>query len=357
VCACSASPATVTGTFVAEGMPRVDVTIAIQGEHRSDAARYRRAAFTTLKTLGTWLAPYPDATLAVTAGRTPWWTAPASMAPEFAVARAISRGYWERAIDTRALPPAFVSGLSEYTARRAVSKIVDEDYRAVYRSRAEGRYFGGFVPRDLRVQLRVEDEGDPVGTDAAAARALLMLGTLARWTGQPVFDAILLEFVNASAGRQPTLDDFSDVASRVSGQHLSWFVDDILKTTGEFDYAIETLDSVPDAVGRFRTLVTVRRAGAGVFSRGIPVQTTFAGGESVRDVFDGRAETTTFEYRSPSRAVSAEIDPDRVLLLDLNRRNNGLTLDTSSARTAATRWSARWMIWLQDALLTYVAFT
>ena len=49
--------------------------------------------------------------------------------------------------------------------------------------------------------------------------------------------------------------------------------------------------------------------------------------------------------------------PDRVLLLDLNRGNNGVTLDSGPARTAATRWAARWMIWLEDALLTYVAFT
>jgi hypothetical protein len=55
--------------------------------------------------------------------------------------------------------------------------------------------------------------------------------------------------------------------------------------------------------------------------------------------------------------VSAEVDPDRVLLLDLNRSNNGVTLDSGVARTAATRWAARWMIWMEDALLTCVAFT
>src|SRR5205823_5248466 len=137
-----------------------------------------------------WLAPFPDAALAVTAENTRWWTAPASMAPEYAAARAVSRAYWARIIDTSALPPALVSGLAEYTARRAVSNIVDRRYFAVYRSRAEGRYFGGFVPRDLRVQLRVEDEGDPIGTNPPVARALLTLGTLERVTGRPVFDAI-----------------------------------------------------------------------------------------------------------------------------------------------------------------------
>ncbi len=242
-------------------------------------------------------------------------------------------------------------------ARRAVSKIVDERYLAVYRSRAEARYFGGFVPRDLRVQLRVADEGDPVGTDAPVARALLSLGTLERWVGSPLFDAILTQFVESSSGTQPTLDDFARVASTVSGQNLAWFVDETLRKSGSFDFGIERFDSAPEPDGRFHTTVTVRRSGDAVFHSGLPVLTTFADGETVTEMLDGHSATQTFEYRSPSRAVSAEVDPGRVLLLDVNRRNNGVTLDGGLARTAANRWSARWMIWFEDALLTYVAFT
>ena len=380
VSACGTSPATVRGTFDAVGLPHVEVTIAIRSQQQVDADRYRYAALTTLKILGTWLAPFPDSMLAVTAGRTPWWTAPPSMAPEFAVARAVSRRYWERLVDTRALPPAFVSGLSEYAARRAVSRIVDERYFAIYRSRTEGRYFGGLVPRDLRVPLRVEDEGDPVGEyranprsadpEVLGAKVLLTLGTLERWTGRPVFDAILTQFVTSSAGAQPTLDDFARVASSVSGQDLSWFFEATLKQSGVFDYAIDSFETQPQPDGSFRTAVAVRRLGDAIFSganassdtpfehgRGIVVVTAFADGENVRDFWDGRGGGKTFEYRSPSRAVSAEVDPDRVLLLDVNRGNNGVTLDTGPARTAAARWSARWMIWLEDALLTYVALT
>jgi len=353
-------PASVHGTFSVEGLPQVDVTMTVQAAHEGEADRYRHAAFTTLRILGTWLAPFPDASLSVTAADTEWWTAPASMAEEFAVARVVSRKYWERVIDARALPPWCLAGLVEYSARRAVSKIVDERYFAVYRSRAEGRYFGGFVPRDLRVQLRVEDEGDPIGASGgndAVARMLLTLGTLERWTGRPVFDAILREFVAAFAGKAPTLDDFSGVASRVSGQNLGWLFDGALKSSDAFDYAVDAFDSTPQADGGFRTTVTLARVGPAVFGRGLPVVTTFADGERLRDTWDGRAARLTLEYRSPSRAVSAEVDPDRMLLLDVNRGNNGATFDPGPARTAAARWSARWMTWLEDALLTYVAFT
>ena len=356
--ACSTAPVDVTGTFQADGLPRVDVTVVIQPEHAADADRYRYAAFTTLQILGNWLTPYPDATLSVTAGRTPWWTAAASMAPEFAVARAVSRRYWERVVDTRALPPWFVSGLAEYSARRAVSRIVDQRYLAIYRSRAEARYFGGLVPRDLRVPLRVEDQGDPIGTASTReAKALLMFGTLERWTGTPVFDAILTEFISASRGIQPSLQAFEQIADRVSGQQLSsWFFVSVFKENSVFDYALDALRSEPDADGWYRTTVVVRRRGD-AFGKSITAETRFADGETIRDVWNGRGSTATFKYRSRARAVSAEVDPDRIVLLDLNHSNNGMTLDAAPARTAARRWSARWMLWLEDALLTYVALT
>jgi len=375
--ACGTPATEVRGAFAAAGLPRVDVTMTIPPAH-ADSDRYLYAALTTLKVLGQWLGPFPDSTIAVTAARTPWWSSPAAMAPELVVARSVSRRYWDRVIDTRALPGWFVGGLAEYCARRAVSAIVDEQYLAVYRSRAEGRYFGGFVPRDLRIQLRVEDEGDPVDeyrarpraadTRALEAKTLLTLGTLERWVGRPTFDAILTEFARMDG--QPSLDDFGRLASRVSGQDLMWFFDETLNRDGVFDYGVSSLTSDAQPDRSYRTTVSVQRLGDGVFSgpgaaddgpfehgRAIVVLTTFADGESVRDTWNGRSRMKTFEYRSQSPAVSAQVDPDRMLLLDLNRSNNGVTLDRGAARMAATRWAARWMTWMEDALLTCVAFT
>jgi hypothetical protein len=368
VCGCSATPTEVRGTFV--GPRRVDVTIAVPPGHDSEGERYAYAALTTLKILDAWLPPFGDSTLAVTADATRWWSAPAAMTPEYAVARAVSRRYWERAIDARDLPPWFVGALAEYCARRAVSKIVDERYLAVYRSRVEERYFGGFVPRELRVPLRVEDQGDPVdeyrarprGTDAGAleAKGLLALGTLERWVGSPTFDEIVAAFVRE--GGQPSLQSFAAVARRVSGQDLTWFFAQTLESQSVIDYGVIALSSEEQPDGWYTTSVAVQRFGDGVFPgargrRGVVVETTFADAETIRDAWDGRGSTATFQYRSRSRAVSTEVDPDRVVLLDVNRGNNGATLDSGPARTAASRWAARWMIWLEDALLTCVAFT
>ncbi len=373
---CSATPIEVRGTLA--GPERVDVIVTIPAGHESERERYIYAALTTVKILNAWLPPFMDRSLSVTPAPTRWWTDPAAMAPEYAVAREVTRAYWERAIDIRSLPPSFVDGLVEYCARRAVSKIVDERYLAVYRSRAELRYFAGFVPRGLRVALRVEDEGDPVdeyrarprGQDAGAlgAKAFLTLGTLERWVGRPVFDEIIAEL--ARMGGQPSLADVAALASRVSGQDLTWFFDQTFGSVGVIDYGVASFSSAVHDGGQYDTQIIVRRFGDGIFTgaslvpgdsfehgRAIVVETTFANGEKVRDTWDGRGDVKTFRYRSPTRAISAEVDPDRVLLLDLNRDNNGVTFDAAAAQSAASRWSARWMIWLEDALLTYVAFT
>jgi hypothetical protein len=45
------------------------------------------------------------------------------------------------------------------------------------------------------------------------------------------------------------------------------------------------------------------------------------------------------------------VDPERVLQLDTYFTNNSKTLEPSTA-AAATKWSLRWMVWLQDLFMT-----
>ena len=85
--------------------------------------------------------------------------------------------------------------------------------------------------------------------------------------------------------------------------------------------------------------------------RGVELLVRFDDGSERVDRWDGRNRWKTFVYESAVRARSAEVDPRRVLLLDVNRTNDSVTLAPSASR-AATRWAARWSLWLQDLLLT-----
>jgi hypothetical protein len=87
----------------------------------------------------------------------------------------------------------------------------------------------------------------------------------------------------------------------------------------------------------------------------VDVRVVFENGEEVRWRWDGRDRWKTFDAVKPVRARIAQVDPDRVLLLDVNVTNNSATLQPRAAQ-AARKWSLAWLIWLQDQLLTYGFF-
>jgi hypothetical protein len=59
-----------------------------------------------------------------------------------------------------------------------------------------------------------------------------------------------------------------------------------------------------------------------------------------------------FEYTSEKRVISAEVDPQRKIWLDVNFINNGKTI--KSSRAPVMKYSIRWFFWMQN-LLQYVA--
>ena len=308
------------------------------------------------------------------------------MAPELATARGIARRRWSEAVNTAALPPWFVDGLVEYSARRVVTPMFQGDNLQPGYAMFEQRYFGGFVPRFVRIRLLPEADGDPLpayrtnpradvsapGSPeevlSLAGKTILTLYTLERWVSRPVFDGVLAEFARSSRGQRPAISDFAHVASSVSGQDLSWLFVQTFGGSALFDYAVAEFTSVPRPDGGFDTTAMVSRVGDGVFTgataprvgqfesgRGVTLLVTFEDGERAVEQWDGRDMRKTFSYRSPSRAVSAIVDPDRTLLLDMNLTNNSKTLMPQTG-TAATRSAARWLMWLENALLTYGFF-
>src|SRR5205814_1168132 len=98
--------------------------------------------------------------------------------------------------------------------------------------------------------------------------------------------------------------------------------------------------------------VVVRRYGEALFP--VDVLVTFDNGEQVTEHWDGKDRWTLYEYDRPSAVATAYVDPNRVLLLDVNFTNNSKTRHPQTAR-ASTKWSLAWMVWLEDCLLSWVA--
>jgi hypothetical protein len=203
-----------------------------------------------------------------------------------------------------------------------------------------------------------------------------MLHTLERMHTWEVMQRVLSIFFARFKFAHPRPEDFFAILDEVTGKDHTWFVEQVYRGSDRFDYAVESLVSEPIAArglmeaadgnesaaspkalafretkteGQFRTTVVVRRLEAGQFP--VDVLVTFSNGEQAREKWEGRGRWTVFTFDRPFKAVSAQVDPERVLLLDTNYTNNTRTSEPATER-AATKWTLRWVVWFQDLLMS-----
>ena len=171
-----------------------------------------------------------------------------------------------------------------------------------------------------------------------------------RWLGWPTLQQILSTYF-ARVEVQASAPPISSTATTEVPAATSWFFDQMYRSSNVFDYGVQDLKSTRD---RART---ARASSSGDMARRCFRSTslvTFENGERVTEHWDGRDRWKLYGYDRPSAALSAEVDPNRVLLLDVNVTNNSKTLPPRGRR-AATKWSTKWMVWLQDCLLSWAS--
>jgi hypothetical protein len=393
-------------TFEHETLPGVEMRLLMQPEHAGQADRHFTATAAALKYYGEWFGPYPYGHITIvdpawqsgaggmeyptlfTAGTR--WLAPLNATqPESVTVHEAGHQFFYGIVANNEFEHAWLDeGLNTFAQARTLDAAFEPNYYT-------RRYFGGFVPwvfRDLR--LTRESDGNrlhayrPVaGYDAQATptwqywpgsagaisynKTALWLHTLERLIGWETLRRGMSAYFQQWAFRHPTPDDFFAAIQEASGRDLDWFFDQVHRGTQTFDYGIESFQSERDRARGFfgdpperrfdasntrdtyRTTLVVRRYRDGVFP--VDVRVLFADGEEVRERWDGQDRWRLFSYDRQAPAVRAEVDPDRVLLLDLNRTNNTATLEPRAAG-AARKWSLAWLIWLQDHLLTYGFF-
>jgi hypothetical protein len=396
-----------SGTFEHATLPDVTIRLLLQPEHLGQADRHLEATRATLRYYGEWYGPYPYGHITVvdpawqsgtggmeyptlfTAGSR--WLAPARVTqPEGVTIHEAGHQFWYGIVGNNEFEHAWMDeGINTFSTARVIEQAFEPNYLV-------GRYFGGFVPwvfRDLP-RSRATD-GNRLGGYRAAAesdaqdtpsyryfpstggaitynKTALWLHTLERYLGWPILQRGLATLFDMGTFRHPTPDDVFAALNGASRRDLGWFFDQVYRGSNTFDYGIDSLTSVPasargyfltdddarfepetDSQGRYRTTVVVRRHGEATFP--VDVLTTFEDGSELREQWDGAARWKQFTYEGMARAVSAQVDPDRVLLLDVNYTNNGRTLRPRGAEAAA-KWSLSWMLWLQDLLLTHAFF-
>jgi hypothetical protein len=259
-------------------------------------------------------------------------------------------------------------GFNTFSTARAIAQVYDPNYLAL-------RYFGGFIPwvasdivisREIdgnrltgyRRDARSDAQATPTfryfpstGGNITYNKTALWLNTLERWLGWPVLQRTMSTHFERWKFKHPKPDDFFRTASEVAGRDLTGYFDQVYRSSNVFDYGVQDLKSVREQ-DQFHTTVIVRRFGEAIFP--VDVQVNFKNGEHTIEHWDGTDRWKAYVYDRPSQALEAIVDPDRVLLLDINATNNSKTLAPQGAR-AATKWASKWMVWLQECLLSWAA--
>lgn len=132
---------------------------------------------------------------------------------------------------------------------------------------------------------------------------------------------------------------------------LRQFFNQAVYGTQVLDYSIDSISSdkaqwwLPESskyggreAAQYRDTVVVRRKGD--FILPVTVEMVFDDGTRVREQWDGVDRWTRFTYMRNARIISAEVDPDHLVLMDRDFFNNSIT--TQGSKLPERKVSAIW---------------
>jgi hypothetical protein len=374
--------------FEHPGLPPVDMRLLLQPEHASLAARHFESTRATLRYYGEWFGAYPYGHLTIvdpawqsetdgmeyptlfTVGTSAWMPRKDTYL-EDTIVHETGHQWWYGMVATNEFEDAWMDeGINQYANARVMAEAFPD-------GREVRRFFGGFVPwvlEDVRWDRLITGEamsayrGNPTvdvqatpsfrywprtSTPMTYAKPALWLHTLERALGWTTMQQVLSTFFDRWRFKHPEPDDLFQVANEVSGRDLTPFFDQVYRGSAVFDYGVDSVTNTETNDETFANEIIVRRHGDGIFP--VTILATLANGEQRRFAWDGSGRWHRVSLEHANRVVSAQVDPDQILLLDTNFTNNSFTTEPASGR-AATKWAATWLVWLQDQLLTWAFF-
>ncbi len=376
-----------TQTFESPNLPRVRMRLLLQPDHADQEARHFAAAAAALRNYGEWFGAYPYDYVTIvdpayqsasggmeyptlfTAGTR--WIAPVrDIDLEEVTIHEFGHQWWYGAVGSNEFENAWMDeGINQFSEARTDNAAFGANNYLVR------RYFGGFIPwvfNDIRVErqwdeglagYRAQAESDAeatpsfryfpsTGGDITYFKTALWLHTIENWIGWPALQRGMSGYFARWKFHHPQPSDFFQAINESAGRDLTPFIDQVYRGSNTFDYGIQLLTSTPAGKGQFHTTVVARRYGEATFP--VDVVTTFADGSEKTEHWDGVDRRAMYVYDAKARARSAQVDPKRILMLDVNYTNNSRTLQPRASE-AAWKWSLKWMAWLEDTMLTYAS--
>jgi hypothetical protein len=379
----------------------VSIRVLMQPQRTGQAIRYFQSAKAALEYLDTYVGPYPYPVLTIvdpaygalssggmeyptliTAGAF-WGIGSGLKLAEGVTVHEFGHQYWYGMSASNEFEEAWLDeGVNQYYETRIMSeaygiKTSMLDFiglKAGDEEMTRSSYVGMGNPRVAPVAT--EAWKFPRGSYGILTyhKTAVFLTTLERMIGRPAMDSTMKTFFRRWRFKHPCARDFIAVFNEIVppmthdrfGKNLDWYFDQVLYGTGICDYeltSVRTEDDGPRGRGEdsaavdagssagksppareFSSTVTVSRLGE--ITLPVTLLVRFDDGSEVTEQWDGRDRTTSFHYQRTARVVRAEVDPDRVLAMDIDFNNNSKTV--APPASPIWKYTAKVLFWLQN---------
>ena len=214
-------------------------------------------------------------------------------------------------------------------------------------------------------------------------KSALFLTTLDRMVGRPVMDEIMRTYFERWKFKHPCSRDFVDVVNEVVarrlgdrfGKDMNWFFEQVLYGTGVCDYELTSITNVrvgptvgivdssgirtiartdPDARAESQFDSKVLASRLGDVHMPVDVLVHFSGGGGSARALGWRGSCREFTYRGSGTVSWASVDPDEILVLDVNRANNSKTVDPPAL--PFWKYTVKMLYWVQNILIAASPF-
>lgn len=207
------------------------------------------------------------------------------------------------------------------------------------------------------------------------SKSACILKTIKNYIGQENMDKVMKDYFEKWRFKHPKTEDLltsfeislnENVDSTTSESMLS-FLKDGINTTSVLDYSVASVQNMkrPNSFGLFgepfskdlsyvkgeltdeyNTKVVLHRFGDLVIP--VDVRIEFENGELIEDQWSGLTNSKTYSYNSSSRIISAIVDPEYKIRVDMDVNNNSYTV--IQERKTLWKYGLKALNWVQNTL-------
>ena len=335
--------------------PAPAITVHLDSNDQSMRRRAEFAAREAIADYSNWLGPREVQVLAVTG--LPWRSSPETMDVESMVAYEAARLWWRGRFDDGPL----VDGIAWYLQSRVVEHLYDLTWQRPGHSSEAVRFFGGSIPWSIPT-LRLSRwnsglaRGEwrhyagrwplpgrrlPASLGAPAIGVAMSLASFEHAAGWPTVQAAL----SGAAEAQPSGRPLADVLNGAAGVPI------VTAAAAAGDVAIAAVIDSPcaDRPCRITRVAVVRDEPLMRFAA--PVRIDFSDGQFVEAQIGPGTSMRELVFESAAPYTQVRLDPDRTVLADVNLLNN-VRLASPASNVPIAKWVARWVMWLEDVMLS-----